>query len=163
MQDFDASGTIRARYGYSTFGGTTAQSGDLADGFRFRFSTKHYDVETHSCYYGYRHYTPKSGCWMSRDATGEDGGLNLYAICENDTINFFDYLGNVAIQMKELGRNGGGVDVHITSESLCDFKENGKINLEFIFDVPGNFRVSKWSLKKFGDVVVDGKRKQRRK
>jgi len=44
----DGSGNIRAHYGYSPFGETTVQSGDLAHTFRFRFSTEYWDEETRS-------------------------------------------------------------------------------------------------------------------
>jgi RHS repeat-associated protein len=91
----DATGSIRARYEYSPFGKITVQSGDLADTFRFRFSTKYYDIETQSYYYGYRHYMPKFGCWFNRDPIEEQGGLNLQGFIGNNPINLWDYLGLV--------------------------------------------------------------------
>ena len=91
----DASGTVRAHYEYSPFGETITQSGDLADTFAFRFSTKYFDTETQSYYYGYRHYTPKLGRWLSRDPLEERGGLNLHGFVGNNPINKVDYLGEV--------------------------------------------------------------------
>jgi len=89
----DCVGSVRAHYEYSPFGETTAQYGDLADTFHFRFSTKYYDVETHSYYYGYRHYAPKFGCWLSKDPIGEEGGWNLYNFASNNGVNIIDVLG----------------------------------------------------------------------
>jgi len=89
----DGAGNIRAHYKYSPFGEIVVQSGDLADTFKFRFSTKYWDEETRSYYYGYRHYAPKLGCWLSKDPIGEEGGLNLYAICENNLLDRFDPTG----------------------------------------------------------------------
>jgi RHS repeat-associated protein len=89
----DAAGNIRAHYEYSPFGEITAQSGDLADTFTFRFSTKYWDAETRSYYYGYRHYAPKLGCWLNRDPMEEKGGLNLSIFVNNDSANKWDYLG----------------------------------------------------------------------
>ncbi len=93
----DAYGNIRAHYEYSPFGEITAQSGDLADTFKFRFSTKYWDEETRSYYYGYRHYAPKLGCWLNRDPIEEKGGLNLYGFSRNAPIDKVDLLGAVVI------------------------------------------------------------------
>jgi uncharacterized protein RhaS with RHS repeats len=43
--------------------------------------------------YGYRYYDPVTGRWPSRDPIGEEGGLNLYGFCGNDSISQFDALG----------------------------------------------------------------------
>ena len=40
--------------------------------------------------YGYRWYDPLTGRWPSRDPIGEDGGLNLYEMCHNSSISWFD-------------------------------------------------------------------------
>ncbi len=89
----DVNGTVRAHYEYSPFGETIAQSGDLADTFTFRFSTKYWDAETRSYYYGYRHYAPKFGCWFNRDPIGERGGRNLYGFVGNDPVGKRDKWG----------------------------------------------------------------------
>jgi RHS repeat-associated protein len=70
------SGTVSAQYLYDVFGNTLEQSGPLADTFRHRFSTKYFIPESHSYYYGYRHYAPKLGCWLSKDPIGERGGMS---------------------------------------------------------------------------------------
>ncbi|MDD4016960.1 MAG: RHS repeat-associated core domain-containing protein [Kiritimatiellae bacterium] len=67
--------------------------GDLALTFRFRFSTKYWDDETRSYSYGYRHYAPKLGCWLSKDPIGQRGGVNLYGFLKNNSINKKDPLG----------------------------------------------------------------------
>jgi hypothetical protein len=41
-------------------------------------------------YYGYRYYNPTLGRWVSRDPAEEDGGLNLYGMCYNNPVNWFD-------------------------------------------------------------------------
>jgi RHS repeat-associated protein len=112
----DVSGAVRARYGYSPFGGTTAQSGDLADMFRFRFSTKYCDAETGLYYYGYRFYAPDLGRWVSRDPMGEESfRINysgkkelkqegekqeeVYVYCLNSPLTFFDPDGAMASRL----------------------------------------------------------------
>ena len=44
-------------------------------------------------YYGYRYYKPDLGRWINRDPIEEEGGLNLYAIVDNNGQNMSDYLG----------------------------------------------------------------------
>jgi RHS repeat-associated protein len=84
-----------ARYDYGPFGeplGESGESGEI-DACPFRYQTKFYDKECQHYYFGYRHYDPRMGRWLSRDPMGEAGGFNLYAYCGNDPVNRFDYLG----------------------------------------------------------------------
>jgi RHS repeat-associated protein len=92
----DASGTVRARYEYSPFGEIISRSGDLADTFTHRFSTKPYDAETSFVVFQQRTYISAFGCWASRDPLDERGGLNLHGILDNKTINLYDFLGLLA-------------------------------------------------------------------
>ena len=89
----DASGTVVARYVYDAFGNVIASSGDAAWDFRFGYSTKYKDEATGLLLYERRCYSPTLGRWMTRDPIGERGGLNLYAFCENDPVDNYDYLG----------------------------------------------------------------------
>jgi RHS repeat-associated protein len=60
----------------------------------FQFSTKYTDTETGLVYYGKdRYYQPCEGRWISPDTIGEKGGLNLYAMVNNEPCNAVDYLG----------------------------------------------------------------------
>jgi len=64
-------------------------------------------------YYGFRYYNPNTGRWISRDPIEEQGGLNLYGMVGNDSLNRLDLLG-----LKIQGRwspNGikGSIDVEI--------------------------------------------------
>ena len=82
-----------AEYAYDAFGGTIAQSGLMSENFTFRFSTKYYDAEMDTYYYGYRFYNPILHRWLNRDPIKEEGGLNLYAFCGNEGVNQVDVLG----------------------------------------------------------------------
>lgn len=52
-----------------------------------------HDPELDLVYYNYRHYSPSDGRFLSRDPIEEQGGLNLYAHCENNPISYTDELG----------------------------------------------------------------------
>ena len=90
---------VLARYEYTPFGKPLASSyrdpaaKALLSRSGFSFSTKYRDIETGLLYYGFRHYHPELGRWLSRDPIAEDGGLNLYGFNYNDPINFIDILG----------------------------------------------------------------------
>jgi RHS repeat-associated protein len=58
-----------------------------------RFSTKYSDIESGWVYYGYRYYSPETGRWVNRDPIGERGGINLYGMVGNNTVERVDYLG----------------------------------------------------------------------
>jgi len=86
-------GSIAAHYEYDPYGNIIVESGSLAKENPFCYSTKYKDHETNLLYFGYRYYSPELGRWISRDPSGEMGGLNLYKFLDNDPINLFDALG----------------------------------------------------------------------
>ena len=86
-------GARSATYVYGPFGESIAAYGTAAAASPFRFSTKYTDAETGQLYYGYRYYNPSTKRWLSRDPIEENGGLNLYGMVGNDTIDSVDLLG----------------------------------------------------------------------
>ncbi len=87
----DSTGTIKGKINYSPFGEIIGDKPDIP----FTFSTKNTD-STGLSYYGFRDYSPKLGRWLSRDPIrGEVVGNSLYAMCSNDAVNQWDYLGMV--------------------------------------------------------------------
>ena len=36
-------------------------------------------------------YNPSTGRWLNRDPIEEDGGDNLYIICDNDSVNSYQF------------------------------------------------------------------------
>ena len=71
------------------------------DVFSFRYSTKYFDPETGFYYYGYRYYSPELMRWITRDPIGEEGGVNLYAMCGNSITWQIDYLGLIDVFWRE--------------------------------------------------------------
>ena len=90
MGYWDAQGNVVAEYTYDAFGRLISSSGPMADVFAIRYSTKYFDPETGFYYYGYRFYSPELMRWITRDPIGEEGGVNLYAMCGNNPISSFD-------------------------------------------------------------------------
>ena len=90
VQYVDKYGALVAQYEYDAFGNTIRKSGTKADELKMRFSTKYFDDEAGLYYYGHRFYSPRIARWLTRDPIEEDGGLNLYVVCGNDTINKYD-------------------------------------------------------------------------
>lgn len=86
----DVNGNVAAQYKYSAFGEIISQSGES---FTHLFSTKPYCPTTGLIEYQFRKYDPVLGRWLSRDPIEEAGGLNLYAFCENNLCNNYDFNG----------------------------------------------------------------------
>ena len=78
------------------FGDVLKNSG-VASGQLFQFSTKYQDTETGLFYYGYRYYQTSTGTWVTRDPSGELGGLSIYSFAYNNPVRWFDYLGQEVV------------------------------------------------------------------
>jgi len=87
-----ASGSVAGRRDYGAFG-EPVQTEGVARELPFGFSTKYLDGESGLCYYGFRCYSPSMGRWLSRDPIGEQGGLSLYGMAENNAVDLIDPLG----------------------------------------------------------------------
>ena len=86
----DANGDDVGRYRYDAFGNTLEASGARAAENPYRFSTKELHAQSGLYDYGYRFYSAGLGRWINRDPIREAGGVNLYAMVGNDSVNFVD-------------------------------------------------------------------------
>ena len=137
----DANGNIVAQYSYDAFGKTIAPSGPLADLFRHRFSTKYLDAETGLYYYGYRFYVPSLMRWLNRDPIEEDGGVNLYGFCGNNSIALCDYLGRAHFEVRALSGLGvvlsyscfAGI-IGVVPSLILDFGLANSLNIEILHE-----------------------------
>ncbi|MGN0855106.1 MAG: RHS repeat domain-containing protein, partial [Kiritimatiellia bacterium] len=86
----DESGQMVASYAYGPFGESAVAAGPMADRFSFRFMTKRWDSSLGLYDFGERWYSVALRRWINRDPLGEDGGVNLYAFCDNDPVNTID-------------------------------------------------------------------------
>jgi RHS repeat-associated protein len=98
-----SSGAISAHYEYDPFGRLVCKEGSYADGNEYRFSTKRYCAMWSLYDYGYRHYSPDLGRWISRDPHGITQFANLYDYTANAPLLKTDYLG---LQVTIPGANG---------------------------------------------------------
>ena len=140
----DAAGNIRAHYEYSPFGEIAAQSGDLADTFTHRFSTKPFDAETSLVMYQLRPYAPGLGRWMSQDPIGEKGDLNLHAMCANNCLNQYDSLGLAISWKKNCSCVLSSSDKKTIEEKLAKFSQwIDSVEKNGWKDLPDNFTVKR--------------------
>jgi len=91
------SGVIAAQYVYDPYGNVIEQYGNLSDEFAFRFSTKYYDSESGMVSYQRRFYRPDHGRWLNHDPIEEEGGVNLYAFCDNSVMQMSDIFGLIPV------------------------------------------------------------------
>jgi RHS repeat-associated protein len=83
-------GTVAAHYEYAPFGKRINTASPTEYDQPYRFSSKPFDSDAGLGYWGYRHYSPELGRWISRDPIGERGGANLYAYVANSAIDRID-------------------------------------------------------------------------
>ncbi len=108
-----ATGIVNGTRDYGPFGEPLVKTGNAAT-IPFGFSTKYLDAETGLNYYGFRYYNPSTGRWLSRDPIGEQGGINLYGMVGNNSIDHTDTLGLAAeIRITE---DDSAKNYHFTAE-----------------------------------------------
>jgi len=127
---------VDARFEYGPFGEIISRSGNFAFALPITFSTKYRDGESGLSCYTLRFYDGSSGRWLSRDRLEEGGGLNVYAICNNQVLSNVDVLGL-----------GARLPFFDPQDPCCDWVENLKImariirrrHAEMLRDVFGQF------------------------
>ena len=88
----DANGNFVARYAYDAWGNlldADVAVSALANN-RYLFQGREYSHATGLYNFRLRWYDSATGRWLSKDPIGISGGLNLYAFCANDPVNYVD-------------------------------------------------------------------------
>ena len=102
---FNSSGTKVASYSYDAWGNCTTKtlvSNNFSSYNPIRYRGYYYDRETKLYYLNARYYNPEWRRFISPDSTDyldpeSVNGLNLYAYCGNDPVNYADPSGNEAL------------------------------------------------------------------
>ena len=87
-------------------------------GNHFLFQGREYDYDTTLYYFRVRWYEPETGRWLSPDPIGISGGLNLYAFCGNDPVNFVDPWGLAHFGTRPLNVRGGRLGYEVISGKI---------------------------------------------
>ena len=98
----DNSGNIVVEYAYDAYGNCYryySTNNDLADSNPIRYRSYYYDEDTGLYYLNARYYNPQWRRFVSPDNTAyldveSANGLNLYAYCNNDPVNYCDPSGH---------------------------------------------------------------------
>ena len=109
----DANGNLVARYAYDAWGNLLEADvavSDLADN-RYLFQGREYSHVTGLYNFRLRWYDPATGRWLSKDPIGISGGLNLYAFCGDDPVNYVDPLGLCNDEGPGVGRTIASIGV----------------------------------------------------
>ena len=91
----DSQNNVVARWQYDAWGNVVDESVSVPAlaTLRYRFQCREWSAATGLVHFRMRWYDPETGRWLSKDPIGLSGGLNLYAFCEGDPVNFIDELG----------------------------------------------------------------------
>jgi RHS repeat-associated protein len=100
----DATGEIQPRLRYTAFGTVAYMNADFTDthanptAWQIFLHGEYYDIDTQWSNYGFRYYSSALGRWLKRDLLEEKAGLNLYLAFLNNSLNYFDFLGNMEVE-----------------------------------------------------------------
>ena len=131
-----SNGNILQRMDYDTWGKVLS---DTNPGFQpFGFAGGIYDQDTGLVKFGARDYDPETGRWISKDPIKFDGGINLYAYCDNEPINCIDPTGRDGIKVGLSGTlayfNFGG---SVAAGLAATYDKDNGIQIGGYFDYEG--------------------------
>ena len=102
----DSSGTVVVKYNYDAWGNhvVSGSNTSLGNANPFRYRGYYYDTETKLYYLQTRYYDPEVGRFINIDnidyiAPETINGLNFYAYCNNNPVNYYDPSGQFVISI----------------------------------------------------------------
>ena len=156
-------GQIVVQYSYTSYG-VCSISGNTSLGNEnpFRYKGYYYDVETSLYYLNTRYYDPEIGRFISPDSVDyldptTINGLNLYAYCGNDPVNYADPSGHWIETVFDLFSLGASV-VEVIINPANPWAWAGLVGdavdlLPFVTGVGEGIRATK--MVKYADDVID--------
>lgn len=124
----DATGAIKQRYTYSSFGKIESQL-DPSFVQPYTFTAREFDPETGLYHYRTRYYDPLSGRFISEDPIRFMGGINFYAMVYNSPTNWVDpwglwttagHQGLTTTAMKRAGFSEGDIAIANAANRYVD-------------------------------------------
>ena len=162
---YDANGEKQVEYAYDAWGNCKTVYGEndeLAYLNPIRYRGYYYDTETKLYYLNARYYSPEWRRFISPDAAEyidpeTPNGLNLYAYCNNDPVNFADPSGHWIETVFDLFSLGASV-VEVVINPANPWAWAGLVGdavdlLPFVTGVGEGIRVTK--MVKYADEVID--------
>lgn len=149
---YDANGNRKAEYIYDAYGNCSiyysASDTDIASVNPIRYRSYYYDRETKLYYLNARYYNPEWRRFISPDDTAyidpdTPNGLNLYAYCNNDPVNFVDPSGHsitLALIFAGTFAVGFGSSLFInaaTNNWKLDWRDFAQAGVDGLFAVAG--------------------------
>ena len=95
----DSYGDSCQSYEYSAFGEVWASDPNFIAN-PYMFTGRRFDYETGLYYYRARYYNPYIGRFLQTDPVGYGDGINWYAYCGNNPLNFVDPSGLYSVEVK---------------------------------------------------------------
>ncbi|MBM4026107.1 MAG: hypothetical protein FJ280_11980, partial [Planctomycetes bacterium] len=114
----NTSGNTVQVYEYDVYGRVGAT--DASHPNRILFTGREFDKETGLYYYRARYYNPQIGRFLQTDPIGYAGGMNMYAYCGNNSLNWADPYGLEKMQARALN---------------LSYDSNGNLYLDWVKDL----------------------------
>ena len=130
----DSQNTVVARWTYDAWGNFLSEfcAVPALSSVRYRFQGREWSKTTGLINFRFRWYDSIVGRWLSKDPIGLSGGLNLFAFCMGDSLNYYDTVGLMRAKYPLANDN------EINFDFKEGFKGAAKAQLpEGLFDVAG--------------------------
>lgn len=112
----DGNGEVVARWTYDAWGNVLSSNvivPALAV-LRYRFQGREWSAVTGLVNFRMRWYDAETGRWLSKDPIRLEGGINMYAFCENTPLGCLDPFGLARFGIRGLNARGIGVQTTLT-------------------------------------------------